>query len=269
MYLSSVPKTKLVVLGIDDKMAKSLEPIEKIYVVNLDSDDIAENRLAHLKKHNEEVEFPGALTALYTAAVETVSWLGALLYTAGSVSDLFFDFWYVIDHSILAAGSILWMLYALAEKKYAILLQHAVTFLISMYVLIKQLNIGKFAYLSTALLCTTCSVYRHESVMSDNLACATVGVTNPRNVIGIPSMQRRPVCDLETVYLTLDEKIKIVKKIENILVYLNGNDFKTGPLRNIQYRHIYVTAKTEMTDILNSLRMKKSYCESYNLTIVN
>nr|ADI40464.1 unknown [Hyposoter didymator] len=193
---------------------------------------------------------------------ELLAWLGAILYTAGSVSDLFLDFVYVIDHSILAAGSILWMLYALAKKEYPLLLQHTVMLLISMYVLIKQLNIGKFAYLTTVLLCTTCSVYRHESVMGDNLACGTASVTDTPNAIGMTSAYRRPVCDFETVYLTLDDKIEIVDQINRILIYLNGNDSEDGPLKNNLYRHIFISAETQMTQILGSLRDKKHSCQS-------
>nr|ADI40453.1 unknown [Hyposoter didymator] len=232
------------------------------------SDGNADNQLGDSteiqKEGNKHLRFVKMLYGLIIQA-HVLSWVAAGMFILGSLSDLYLQTSYITDHIIVGIGSVLWILYAYSKHNYPVLLQNLIVGGISVYVFLRHLNMGKFAYLIAALLCMSCAVNRHENVMistNPNIIpsqCSNISNAASNHVIAMRSNSHPPICELEVIGKVLDEKIKVIGELQQILDGV-AESSGTGQIVNHNYDDMYKTARNMIDSVLKDVRSKMQKC---------
>lgn len=232
------------------------------------SDDNVENQPADStekqKEGNKHLRFIKKLYGLIIKA-RVLSWVAAGMFILGSLSDLFLQNSYITNHVIVGIGSVLWLLYAYSKQNYPVLLQNLIVGGISVYIFLRHLNIGKFAYLIAALLCMSCAVNRHQNVMmstkptTNASICLNTSNAAPTYIIPMRSNSHPPICELEVIGKVLDEKIKVIGEFQKFIDEV-AESSGTGQLVDHNYDNTYRYARNLIDSVLKDVRKIKQGC---------
>nr|AKD28073.1 IVSP1-like protein [Glypta fumiferanae] len=246
-------------------------------ITRVDSNDIDANRKAHeayVKMKGDRGKMFGGETSGVIYEYKLLSWLAACLFSFGSITNLFTTWHYIIDHSLLGAGSLLWMFQAAVRRDAPTFVQHALIFGMSIYVFVKHIHNGKYAYLTAALLCTSCAVYNHENLSPNSTSVCTPNVNElPKTTMNFSKQYLNDRdCPLGKITLTLDEKLNIIKRIKNLTDELK--DIRNKELhkddKSLSYKNIteqansdmlYVPAKKHLDKLEKCLRRTIEHCQ--------
>ncbi|MBT0666702.1 IVSP1-like protein [Lissonota sp. PSUC_FEM 10030012] len=258
----------------DGASPKTVEPVTPVI---LDSDDIEQNKRAHEAAMSKRGTMFGGFAGEIIWEYKLLSWLAACLFCFGSISNMFTGWSYIIDHSLLGAGSLIWMFYAALNRDGPTFIQHTFIFGISVYIFVKHIQVGKYAYLTAALLCTSCAVYNHQNLPNFARGSCT-SLTTGTSVSTVTSNSTDlffddEECKLKNVMLTIEDKLKIVENIADIMHTLNvirskelygtREGYSTVNITEEATSDIlYLPAKKHLSRLVESLKEKKRlmYC---------
>ncbi|MBT0666749.1 IVSP1-like protein [Lissonota sp. PSUC_FEM 10030012] len=196
----------------------------------IDSNDLANKKgtnKASLNKPNHQRCRHVAETIFYK--YKLLGWLAVCLFSCGSISLIITTWSYIVIHSLLGAGSLMWMIHSILMRELPIFIQHVLTFSTAIYILIKHIEVGKYAYLTALLFCTNCAVRNHESLPQISLDICNYTTTNVsmHSAIGndtyaIASDQHYSLCKLDSIMKILEIKLNVDIPASLVKGGLNG-----------------------------------------------